>query len=147
MPVFDTTFFLDLLGRGGRDAARRAEVFARALAPTDAPATTRLNVGELLVGVELSRDPIEERRRASSLDGCGVSERLWALSGGMAAQGVNGGIALGFVWWADAHMILEMVWCAPPTWRTRGKKNKDNQTRPRSLGPLAKGEATRRIAR
>jgi tRNA(fMet)-specific endonuclease VapC len=59
---FDTTFFVDLGGRGGAEIRRRALQCLRELeAEGEEAATTRLNVAELLVGVHRSRDPAAQR--------------------------------------------------------------------------------------
>src|SRR5438067_1261400 len=67
MPAFDTTFFLDRLGRGGKRARDRVEAFALALPPQAGFLTTRFTVAELLAGVEGASDPISERRRIGDL--------------------------------------------------------------------------------
>ena len=64
MPFPDTTVLLDLTSRrnrGKQEAARAA--IRRLSSPDSILATSRFNVAELFVGIELCNDPIAERRR------------------------------------------------------------------------------------
>ncbi len=61
MKCLDTTFFLDLRGRGGTDFKQRAVGLLRNEGGRSEVCTTRFNVAELYVGIEMSRDPDYER--------------------------------------------------------------------------------------
>jgi predicted nucleic acid-binding protein len=70
VPFLDTTVFIDMR-RKASDARKRAvdEALLRLSAPGSPAVTCRFNVAELLVGVELSKDPIRERQKVDeSLD-------------------------------------------------------------------------------
>ena len=57
MACLDTSFLLDVAGRGGRQLKARArEKLASLVEGGEALATTRFNVAELWVGVERTRD-------------------------------------------------------------------------------------------
>lgn len=57
MACLDTTMLLDLLGRNGRQIQARAQgKFVEIVAREGLPTTTRLNLAELWVGVERSRE-------------------------------------------------------------------------------------------
>ena len=64
----DTTFLLDLAGRGGHARGDRAGALLKTLSDAgDDLVTTRLNVAELWVGVERSNDSAAERARVDTL--------------------------------------------------------------------------------
>ena len=68
MACLDTTFILDLRGRGGANLQSRARTTLHQLIQTgQAITTTRINVAELYVGVERSHDPTRELAIPSSL--------------------------------------------------------------------------------
>ena len=63
MALLDTTVYVDLRGRGG--AARRAqaeEIMRRLLQEGDTLVTSRVNVAEIYIGVELSDDRQKEQK-------------------------------------------------------------------------------------
>ncbi len=68
MPFLDTNVFIDLRGRarGIRQSAAR-EAVARLTTSESPIVTSRFNVAELLVGVELSNDPVNERRKVDEV--------------------------------------------------------------------------------
>jgi tRNA(fMet)-specific endonuclease VapC len=61
MACLDTTMLLDLAGRGGRRRQAAAEAKLRQLEPDLPHSVTRFTVAELLVGLELARNPDRER--------------------------------------------------------------------------------------
>ena len=64
MACLDTTFLLDLLGRGGRAVQNRALGMIRELGSLDEHlTTTMINLAELHVGVNRALEPEAERRR------------------------------------------------------------------------------------
>ncbi len=68
MACLDTTMLVDLLGRNGRTIQVRAQGKFRELVTREGPrTTTRLNLAELWVGVERSRDRELERERMRRL--------------------------------------------------------------------------------
>lgn len=68
MACLDTTFILDLRGRGGANLQSRARTTLHQLIQTgQAITTTRINVAELYVGVERSHDPTRELAILSSI--------------------------------------------------------------------------------
>jgi tRNA(fMet)-specific endonuclease VapC len=63
MACLDTTVFVDLRGRAGqRHAARAAALIDELLGEGESIVSTRLNLAELYVGVERSRNPDLERQ-------------------------------------------------------------------------------------
>jgi len=68
MACLNTTMLVDLLGRNGRTIQVRAQGKFRELVTREGPrTTTRLNLAELWVGVERSRDRELERERMRRL--------------------------------------------------------------------------------
>ena len=68
MPVLDTTVLVDLMRPASADAHRRAIAYADAARATGmALCTTRLNVAELFVGVELADDRLNELQRVENV--------------------------------------------------------------------------------
>lgn len=64
MPFLDTTVFLDLTSRRNKSRQEAAREAIRQHKSSDfILVTSRFNVAELLVGIELCDDPIAERRR------------------------------------------------------------------------------------
>jgi predicted nucleic acid-binding protein len=61
MPVLDTTVFIDLSRRGAKQY--RVSALGLLLKLPTAAMTTRFNIAELLLGIELAKDPIAERRQ------------------------------------------------------------------------------------
>jgi tRNA(fMet)-specific endonuclease VapC len=62
MALLDTTVYVDLRGRGGKAQKLEAEVIVRRLLRDgEMLFTSRVNVAEIYVGVELSRDPVGEQ--------------------------------------------------------------------------------------
>jgi tRNA(fMet)-specific endonuclease VapC len=68
MPVLDTTVLVDLMRPRASEAHRRAIVFVdSARSNGKVISTTRINVAELLVGVELADDRLEELQRVQDV--------------------------------------------------------------------------------
>ena len=64
MACFDTSFILDLMGKGGAKREARADTLLRDMTDRgDSLTTTRFTVAELSVGVHLASDPGWEKRR------------------------------------------------------------------------------------
>ena len=62
MALLDTTVFVDLEGRGGKRRKAEAQEMLRQIMQTgESLVTSRVNLAELYVGLELSDDPLEER--------------------------------------------------------------------------------------
>lgn len=76
MALLDTTVFVDLQGRGGRARQMEAEEILRELLSNgEALVTSRINVAELYVGVELSKGPeVESKAIADFLEWVAVVE-------------------------------------------------------------------------
>ncbi|MBI4862263.1 MAG: PIN domain-containing protein [Candidatus Riflebacteria bacterium] len=62
MACLDTTFLIDLARPDGERRLRAVSRLRELIARGESPATTRLNVAELFVGVFRSLDPSRERR-------------------------------------------------------------------------------------
>ena len=68
MPVLDTTVLVDLMRPRASEAHRRAIAFVdSARSNGKVISTTRINVAELLVGVELADDRLEELQRVQDV--------------------------------------------------------------------------------
>jgi tRNA(fMet)-specific endonuclease VapC len=68
MPVLDTTVLVDLMRPRAAEAHRRALAFVNsARGDGKAISTTRINVAELLVGVELADDRLDELQRVQDV--------------------------------------------------------------------------------
>lgn len=63
MAVLDTTVIVDLMRRSGQNVIRAREVTQRLLVAGEILYTTRANVAELWVGIELSQDRAAEEQR------------------------------------------------------------------------------------
>ena len=76
MPLLDTTVFLDLQGRAGKKCQLQAQTAVNRLLAAQLKLTTsRINVAELYVGIELSRDPVgEELAIQAALTGLQILE-------------------------------------------------------------------------
>lgn len=76
MAVLDTNILIDLIRKRPTAASRRSAVLVRELlAEGESLLTTRFNVAELNVGVELSDDPaVESERVGAGLEAIGVLE-------------------------------------------------------------------------
>src|SRR5450432_4836987 len=61
MICYDTSFMLDLLGRGGRRSQEAAAAKLEQLEDHGGGATTRFNIAELQVGIELAANRESER--------------------------------------------------------------------------------------
>lgn len=74
MAVLDTNILIDLMRkRAGHSYRRTAALLQRLLTTGESMLTTRFNIAELYVGVELARDPADEARRIeSAMAGLGI---------------------------------------------------------------------------
>jgi len=62
MAMLDTTVFVDLRGRGGKQRTVKAqETLAQLVAGGESLSTSRITVAELYVGIQLSMDPAAEK--------------------------------------------------------------------------------------
>ena len=100
MACWDTTVLLDLLGRGGRRRQAAAEAKLRQLEHNRPHYVSRFTIAEVLIGLENSREPFQEREQLDRvLDQLQILEfdsramRLYAsIFARLARLGMLGGI-------------------------------------------------------